>query len=567
MMLPLVKRWQISPKIPPEVDQNLSEFHPLFRTILFNRGQTDSESAKRYLAALPAQNADIWLMAGIPEAVSRIRSAIKNQENVVVYGDYDVDGVTATTLLVQVLNELGLPVRAYIPNRFDEGYGLNNQAISSLKESGSDLIITVDCGIRSIEEALLAKKIGLDLIITDHHQPGSILPDAIAVINPKQPECRYPEKDLSGVGLAYKLALAVNSQERITSNEKNLDRVLDLVALGTVADMVPLKGENRSLVRAGLSQIQRPVRQGLLALIGVSGLQPQNISATDIGFMLGPRLNASGRLETALDSMNLLSTTDIHEAGRLAQKLDNQNRERQALTRDIFEHALDEVINRGQDSFIFYSVDENYNPGVVGLAASRLTEKYYRPSIVAHKDSGSTRGSCRSIPEFNITKALDECSDLLDHHGGHAAAAGFTIRNENWNEFIDRIETIAKRELSDLDLRPTLTADVEVKLVDLKPDLIPMMELLQPTGIGNPQAVFVSRNLQVRSSRAIGRENAHLKLTVNDGIISYDAIAFRQGHLAESLPDRIDLMFSFEKNEFNGRQSLQLNVRDIKPSI
>jgi single-stranded-DNA-specific exonuclease len=402
----------------------------------------------------------------------------------------------------------------------------------------------------------------MDLIISDHHHPGPELPDAFAVINPKQPGDTYTEKNLAGVGLAYKLASALAS----SVNPEIANNCLDLVALGTVADMVPILGENRALVRQGLKRIQQPVRQGLAALIGVTGLKAHDITASDIGYTLGPRLNAAGRLDTAISSLNLLLTQDLFEAGQIAQLLEIQNRERQQLTQQVQEDAERVALERCPDPLLMFASSPSYNVGVVGLAASRLTEKFYRPSIVATIGEEFTRGSCRSIPEFHITQALDLCAELLDHHGGHAAAAGFTIRNELVSEFIERLDQIADTQLSNLELKPTLKADVEIPLVDLTPEILKYMKWLQPTGIGNPQAYFVSRNLTVKNSRQVGRDNSHLKLTVTDGSITYDAIAFRLGFWHEQLPNRIDLFYAFEANEFNGRTSLQLNVRDIKPS-
>jgi single-stranded-DNA-specific exonuclease len=342
---------------------------------------------------------------------------------------------------------------------------------------------------------------------------------------------------------------------------------LDLVALGTVADLVPLTGENRSLVRSGLELIRQPIRQGMMALIGVSGLNPARINTTDIGFSLAPRLNASGRLESALASLNLLTSLDPMEVGQLAQWLEIQNRDRQKIMRDIQTKAEKQIIIDDQVPLLLFAADPEYNPGVVGLAASRLTEQYYRPSIIASIGEKYTRGSCRSIPEFHITQALDQCKDLLEHHGGHAAAAGFTVRNELLPILIDRLRHITQEQLEELDLRPKIFAETEIPLSDLKPDLLKYLNWLQPNGMGNPAPIFMSSGLKVTRQKAIGADGSHLKLSVTDGKITYDAIAFRQGHWIAQLPPRIDLMFTFELNEFNGQVSLQLNVKDIRPSL
>ena len=354
------------------------------------------------------------------------------------------------------------------------------------------------------------------------------------------------EKELAGVGLAYKLISA------LMTDTINPDSYLDLVAIGTVADLAPLVGENRALVRKGLDLLRHPHRQGVMALIGVSGLNPNRIKSSDIGFVLGPRLNAAGRLESALAALNLLTTSDVYQAAELAQRLDNQNRERQQITRIIQAQAEQLALAEDPDALLLFAADPDFNPGVVGLAASRLTDRYYRPSIVAHQGEEYTRASCRSIKEFHITEALDQCSDLLVRHGGHAAAAGFTVNNKDLPELVDRLQEIAREELSQLDLRPTIQADVEIPLSELKPEILEFLELLQPTGYGNPQAHFVSRNLKVTRSRTVGKDNNHLKLTVTDGRITYDAIAFRQGYWEGLLPPRVDLLYVFETNHYSG---------------
>jgi single-stranded-DNA-specific exonuclease len=497
------------------------------------------------------------------KAVDRISFAIQQHQNIVVYGDYDADGVTATALVGLAQRSLGANIREYIPNRFDEGYGLNLEAIRTLYEDGADVIITVDCGIRSWEEAEYAQSVGIDLIITDHHVPLEQVPSAFAVINPKQAGDAYPEKNLAGVGLAYKLIEALFQSY---PDPQDPQYYLDLVAIGTVADMVSLTGENRSLVRKGLELLRHPQRQGLMALIGVSGLTPARITTTDISFALGPRLNAAGRLESALASLNLLTSQDLQNAGQLAQWLEIQNRERQKVMREIQASAETKIIVDEQVPLLLFAADPSYNPGVVGLAASRLTEAYYRPSIVASIGSEFTRGSCRSIPEFHITDALDQCKDILVHHGGHSAAAGFTVRNEHLFDLIEKLESIAEQQLADLDLRPKIIADAEVPLSDLKPNILKYIDWLQPTGMGNPVPIFMSRGLRILRQRAIGSDGTHLKLSVTDGKVVFDAIAFRQGHWIGKLPPTVDLMYTFELNEYNGQVALQLNVRDIKES-
>ncbi|MBI5838468.1 MAG: single-stranded-DNA-specific exonuclease RecJ [Chloroflexi bacterium] len=568
------KRWLIPPPITPEADSNLAAFPSLLKQILFNRGYATDAEARAFLKAAADFNTDPLQMKGMCEAVERIRFAIEHREPIAIYGDYDVDGVTATALLVQTLRGLDADVRGYIPNRFEEGYGLNKDALDSLKADGVKLVITVDCGIRSPDEALHARTIGLDLVISDHHHPAEgDLPPALAVINPKQHGDPYPDKDLAGVGIAYKIAEALlNGEKRETSNEKQgnsslvtLNSLLDLVALGTVADLAPLVGENRVLVRRGLRQMRETTRQGLFSLAAVAELTLSKVTAMNIGFMLGPRLNAAGRLKEALAAFELLTTNDVFVAGQLAQQLDMQNRERQRITREMQSQAEAMALADDPDAYLLFAAHENFNSGVVGLAASRLTETYYRPAIVAARGPEETRGSCRSIPEFHITDALDQCADLLVRHGGHAAAAGFTVRNENLSELVARLKALAKEKLAETDLRPTVTADAEVSLTQIRPELIKHLSYLEPTGYGNPDAAFVARNVKVKSSRTVGADAKHLKLSLEDeNGYAHDAIGFRLGHWQKNMPPRVDILFTYEPNEYNGRTSYQLNLKDIK---
>ncbi len=556
------KRWIIPDPVPAQVDEALAMYSPLMRQMLYNRGYSDAVAAMRFLEGR-VERSDPFVLKDMDPAVDRLLWAVEHGERVAVYGDYDVDGVTATALMVDVLRALGGQVEAYIPNRFDEGYGLNNDALDVLAAQGVQVALTVDCGIRSLREAEHAKTLGIDLIISDHHHPRDGLPEAYAVVCPKQEGDEYPDKNLAGVGLAYKIAQALFQRRPVDGNMAA--DWLDLVALGTIADIVPLVGENRMLVKAGLAQMRLGRRQGLLSLVQAAGLHLASLNAGDISFGLAPRLNASGRLESALASYELLTTRDLMTAGFLSQKLDDQNRERQKLTQEMQAEAERQIQGAPFESMLF-AFDPQFNPGVVGLVAAKLTESYYRPAIVGTVDEDFTRASCRSIQEFHITRALDECADLMEHHGGHALAAGFTIRTDRLGELMERLTSIAQRELAELDLRPAMRADLEIPLRNLRPEFIADLEQLQPTGAGNPEAVFVSRGLKVVRSKPVGLDGKHLKLAVSDGRITYDAIAFRQGHWWEKMPERIDILYQFEKNVYNGRESLQLNVRDLKPT-
>ena len=563
---PLPKRWKFHHPIPNDVDRALSDFKPLLRQLLYNRGFSDGEAAAKFIAGEVAFPTDPFLLKGIPEAIERLHQAVVRGDSIVIYGDYDADGVTSTALLTSFLSQLGIKAQPYIPNRYDEGYGLNKEAIQQLSDEGANLIITVDCGVRAIEEVALANQLGMSVIISDHHTPGKTLPPAFAIIDPKQEGDLYPEKYLAGVGLAYKLVQAYLTN--YPQGGLSPDDWVDLVAIGTVADLAPLKGENRMLVKAGLEKIRHTPRQGVYSLAQVAGLNLARFNAGNIGFGLGPRLNAAGRLDSALTALELLTTDDIFQAGALAQKLEDQNRQRQDMTKKIREKAAQQVLDKDPEALLFFAADPEFSEGVVGLAASRLSDAYYRPAIIGHRGETQTVASCRSISEFHITYALDQCSDLLVKHGGHAAAAGLTVRNEDVNELIERLTAIAKEEFGDLDLLPKINIDREIHLDKLHrkyiPDILEAVHMLEPTGFDNPQPLFASRNVQVRHAKGVGREGSHLKLNLQAGSYHFDAIAFRQGYWMEDMPESIDIAYRFEENEYRGRSSLQLNIKDLK---
>ncbi|WP_303773837.1 single-stranded-DNA-specific exonuclease RecJ [Anaerolinea thermophila] len=558
------KRWKIAPPVPPQITEELKNYSPVVRQLLYNRGVTTRTAAETYLQAdLPGYSP--FLIMGMMEVVDRLLYAVDHHEKIAIYGDYDVDGVTATTLMVEVLEAYGADVEWYIPNRFDEGYGLNPDAVRELHERGVDVLLTVDCGIRSPGEARLAAQLGMDLIISDHHHPGTEIPEAVGVICPKQAGNAYPYEHLSGVGLAFKIAEALTMRRPLAG--VSVYQWLDLVALGTVADVVPLTGENRSLVRKGLEILKQSQREGVLALARVAGLKLPSIESSHIGFILGPRLNAAGRVESAKAAVELLLAKDLFQAGILAQQLDTQNRERQRLTQEVQEKAI-QIASTGKSNYLIMAFDPEFNPGVVGLAASRLVELFYRPAIVGQREeeAGQTRASCRSIPEFHITQALDQCAELLERHGGHQAAAGFTVKNENLPLLQERLISIAEEGLSNLDLIPSIHADMELPLSAIQPDFLGELQRLQPTGEGNPEAFFVSRGVQVKDARCVGSHGEHLKLTLEDRRIIWDAIAFRQGHRIQDLPRFVDVLYALEQNTYNGNTTLQLRVRDIKPA-
>jgi len=558
----LSKHWVVAPPLPPSVDAALAEYPPFLRQVLYNRGITTKAQAQAFLENHQDLH-DPWLLPDMEVAVDRLLWAIDHQHPIVIYGDYDVDGVTATVLLQEVITLLGGHSKVYIPSRFDEGYGLNIQAIDELADGGARLIVTVDCGIRSIPEAVHARERGVDLIITDHHHPRTDVPPAQAVVCPKRADSHYPDENLAGVGLAYKLAEAL--MQKRPPHIYSPEYWLDLVALGTVADVVPLVGENRVLVQRGLARIRRGTRVGLATLAQVAGLDLRFVSASGIGFVLAPRLNAAGRLNTAMEAHELLIEQDPLRALQIAQSLERWNRERQQLMLAM-QVLAEERLGEYPDKKILTVFEDSFNEGVVGLVAARLAEKYYRPAVVGSRGEVYSKASCRSIGPFHITRALDRCADLLERHGGHALAAGFTVHNEKLPSLVERLEALAEEELTEEMLRPMLYADVEIPLSQLHPSMLPYLERLEPTGLGNPEVVFVSRGVEVRGSRVVGSDGKHLSLKLSDGRIVFDAIAFRQGHRFGEIPPYIDVMYTFEVNRYNGRESLQLRIRDFKPA-
>jgi single-stranded-DNA-specific exonuclease len=590
------KRWHVAARAPDDVLSHFPDLPRAIKQILYNRQLVEPDEVRAFLDHQPPGDTDPFRLKGMSEAVARLRRAIDAGETIAVYGDYDADGVTATALMTQTLAALGGHARHYIPDRFEEGYGLRLDALTRLAGEGVRVVLTVDCGIRSIVEVIHGQRQGMDVIVTDHHSPTDELPPALATINPKQPDCRYPFKQLAGVGLAFKLAQALmQTIEHNTESQPALaeDDLLDLVALGTVADIAPLLDENRALVTRGLERLNSPQRVGLQALMAQAGTQPGKIGAETIGFVLGPRLNAAGRLESALAAYELLLTDDLFRAGQLAQQLGSQNAERQTQTRMFVEEARRAILDEGMSRALYVIARPSFNRGVVGLVAGRLTEEFYRPTLVAERGEEETTGSARSIPEFHITRALDECIDLLERHGGHSAAAGFTVKNENLAALEAKLQAIAERELAGKELVPVLEIDYEAELrginrrrtedlltaraagrpIDEKEKekeqglrIMDGLDRLRPFGAGNPAPVFSSRGLEIKGKRIIGANGEHLKLVLYDGRQTWDAIAFRQGARHDHLPARADVAYTLEVNEWNGRSQLQLNVKDIKPA-
>jgi len=562
------KHWRIAPPAPPTFFERVSAVPPLVAQILYNRGIAAVDDIEAFLQGA-FQPDNPFNMKDIAVAVTLLRRAVVRRDPIVIYGDYDVDGVTAAAILIQTLQALGAQVKAYIPNRLDEGYGLNIEAITDLAREGARVLITVDCGIRSLDEVATARRLGMTTIVTDHHHIGAALPQADAVINPRRADCDYAFKDLAGVGVAYKLAqalLRVNRQTPLSTTQVLLDEtdLLDLVALGTIADMAPLLGENHMLVQKGLGALNEARRPGLSALLELSGVAPGTVTAKSVGFVLAPRLNAAGRLREAMTSLDLLLAADMQAALPLAQELNSLNDERRNLTTEVQDRARELVLARGESPPLLFAASPDFPHGVVGLAASRLLDEFYRPAVVVSIEDAWSKGSARSIPEFHITEALDTMGDVLARYGGHSAAAGFTVLTERLPEVEARLLALAREQLAGLTLAPTLQVDAETPLESLSWDLYHALERLEPFGYGNATPLLVTRNARVVEGRAVGADGRHLKLRLADerGVV-WDAIAFRQGDWIARLPYRIDLAYLLEVNVWNERVNLQLNVQDI----
>ena len=560
------KTWQVAPQVPGPFLERFPNWSPLLVQVLYNRRIRDLQAAERFMAGQGPEG-DPFLMQDMGRAVDVLIRSIKRREPIAVYGDFDADGVTATALLVQTLTGLGADVQHYIPHRVDEGYGLNLGALRGLYGRGVRVVVTVDCGIRAVDEIEKARR-GLEFVVTDHHSVGPVLPFALAVINPKREDCPYPFKQLAGVGVAFKLAQALMQEARTCKIPVHVEEasLLDLVAIGTVADLVPLVGENRLLVRKGLEVLNEERREGARALLRVSRAQRGEVSAATIGYRLGPRINAAGRLGDASLSYDLLLASDPVEADRLAGRLSEQNRRRQDMTAQAYVVAEKMALARGEDVPLLYAADETFMSGIVGLVAGRLTESYYRPSVVVEKGDELCKGSCRSIDGFHVAHALDECGDLLVRHGGHAAAAGFTVRSDLLDALAGRLFGIAQRELGHRELAPSLQIDAVVPLPEANWTTADWLAKLEPCGNGNPMAVFLSRDVEVLHAEPVGRESQHLRmdLAAADGVL--DAIAFRMGDRAVAKGDHLDVVYHLEANKWNGERRLQLNVLDIRPT-
>jgi single-stranded-DNA-specific exonuclease len=554
--------------------------HPLVARLMVNRGITNPTTARAFLECELSTLSDPGIFSQMPETVERIRRAVSGHEHITVYGDYDVDGVTGTSLLYLVLRDMGAEVSWYIPDRMTEGYGLNETALQAIKTSGTGLVISVDCGISAVHEAEVVRSLGIDLIITDHHEisggNGSNdinLPNAYSVLHPLllirnvSPEVHEQVSCLTGVGIAFKLVQALLDAG---ADDKRLQAYFDLVALGTVADVGRIRGENRTLVRHGLellSSDQENLRPGIAALKQVSGLAGKKISAGTVGFSIAPRINASGRLERADTAFRLLTTDSVEEAQSLASELDSVNRERQAVEEDICEEArkMCRQVDIPETGALVLS-SENWHPGVIGIVASRIADEFYRPAALISLNKGIGKGSARSIPGFDLYGGLAACSDLLLGFGGHRYAAGFTIAQENILQFRERLHSIALERLGTDGFTRILSVDSGVTLDELSNDLVQEIEKMAPFGQGNPEPRFGARDLDVLSSRIVGNNHLKLRLRQQNGV-ALDAIAFNQGRLLGRLVRdgvRLAAVFTPRINTWNGKTAVELEIKDIR---
>lgn len=559
MAFPLFNWIEPNP-IPNDIDHEFAAFSPVFRSVLYQRGLFIEDEVLNFLLPKEPNWYSSEQLLHIENACNLIQDSIQNQDIIAVYGDYDADGITSTVLLSLALLKITDKIIPYIPNRLTEGYGLNKTALASLFGQGVKLVITVDNGIRSVEEVDYANSLGMKILITDHHTPDDHLPRAAAILNPKLPTDPYPEKNLAGVGVTYKLVSALSKQ----FPEINPADYLDLVAIGTVADVVPLNGENRYLVRKGLAVINQMRRQGISSLLGAANLLSLKIRSSDISFQIGPRLNASGRLGSPNTPLDLLLSSDHRKCGRLAQILENHNFQRKKLSKELEHQAKILTTSEEPLPFILIALDPDFHLGVSGIAAGSLTRKYYLPSIVGNVGKELTTASCRSIPEFNIISALDECQDLLLRYGGHSLAAGFTICNDNLSDLTKRLLDLAEKQLAGLEIQPSISIDAVVSLDQLNSELYSELEKLEPTGCQNPEASFLTRNLTASQIKVVGQDGTHLKMTVSDGNYSLDTIGFGLGYLVELIPPQFDAVYKFDLNEFRGNKSFQLKILDLK---
>jgi single-stranded-DNA-specific exonuclease len=552
-------RWKVLPPVPNEY-LNASDLSPLVAQLLYNRG-VKLEDIGPFLSADRRLEGNPFLLPDISQAVSRIYKAVLAREKIAVYGDFDVDGVTAIVILVEGLSRLGAEVIPYIPDRINEGHGLKISALEKLQAQGVNLVITVDCGVTDIKEVKKAQDMGVDMIITDHHMPLKNLPRAVAVIDPKRKDSVYPFLDLAGAGVAFKFVQALFHKD---SREKWLTRLLDLVVLATVTDLVSLLGENRYLVTEGLKELNNSSRVGIQEMVKLTGLKPGELDAEDISWVLGPRLNSAGRMNNASTSYQLLTTQSSEKARLLALELEEKNAERQKLTNHVLSQARERLATKLHLPVLIEG-DESYSIGVIGLVASRLVDEFYKPAVIINLGPELCQGSCRSIADFDIVSALAECQDLLTAFGGHPLAAGFTVARRNLTQLEQRLMSLAANQLGHLELRPELVIDAELPLTVLAGDTFNLIQKLSPFGWGNPQPTFLTRQVEVVECRNFGNRDEWLRLKLKQGNVTWQAVDFESQKKQAEIPSRIDIVYNLEKSHWNGEEVLSLNLLDFAP--
>jgi len=568
------KRWVLIPKGNSETIQKLSEelsIHPILSQLLVQRGINTFEEAKNFFRPSLSDLHDPFLMKDMDKAVERISNAILNKQKILVYGDYDVDGTTAVSLVYTFLHNQYVNVSYYIPDRYKEGYGISIQGIDYAKENNYDLIIALDCGIKSIDKIDYANALGIDFIICDHHRPGSTLPAAVAVLDPKRADCDYPYKELSGCGVGFKLIQAISQQQGISFSD--LEQYLDLVAVSIAADIVPITGENRILAFHGLNFLKLNHRPGFKAILDLSNFKKDEITVNDVVFLIAPRINAAGRIESGNSAVELLVSKNDNVAGLLGDGINEHNLKRKDLDASITEHAL-QLIEESEDhkyrkSTVLYNPE--WHKGVIGIVASRLTEKFYRPTIVLTKSNDENKmvsGSARSVKDFDVYNAIESCSDLLEQFGGHMYAAGLTMKEENVQAFIERFEEVVATTIEDRMLIREVEMDAELNLMDITPKFFNVLKQFAPFGPGNMSPIFKSTSVRDNGrGKVVG--NNHLKLSLvqhDDYQLTIDGIAFQLGHHHNQVEqkDVFDIVYHIEENNYNNRTTLQLNIKDLK---
>lgn len=558
------KKWECYQNDEEKVEKISKEFNisKLVASILTNKGLESKEEIEKFLNPTRKDFYDPYLLPDMNIAVNRIINAIEKKEKMIIYGDYDVDGITSITVLKKFLLERGAVVDDYIPNRLDEGYGLNKDAIKKIADEKYTLMITVDCGISGIEEVDYANSLGIETIITDHHEQAEILPNALAVVDAKRKDNKYPFNQLAGVGVVFKLIQAIGG--RLNLEEKEYLKYLDLVCVGTISDIVPLVDENRVIAKLGLKLVEVTKNIGLRTLLNSMGYQ--KIDSTCVSFGIAPRINACGRMGHQEEALNLFLTEDIQEAEIITKKLNEYNRQRQEKERKIFEEALEMIKEEGDNKSCIILAGENWHHGVIGIVSSKVTEMYFKPSILICMEGDIGKGSGRSIPGFDLHEALTKCNDHIDRFGGHSMAIGISVKKDEFPKFKEQFEEYANN--SNIDgITPVIYIDKEISLKNISRESIKELELLEPFGEANKMPLFLYKNLKIQSIRALS-DGKHLKLTLKDDNCMIDAIGFNMGALSSEylIGNKVDVVGTLEINSFNNMHSIQINLKDIRKS-